>query len=129
KGMELLLSSIRMHDNSAAVRLLHGILEKGEISSKSSENRTASIAQAMRRSIVLSLPTVTATNIQKGVLLISFTATISLYLRHPHFQLFNKYFVFVLEPSWAGYADSEILAFLRRAEHCIVQATEERDRV
>jgi glycosyltransferase involved in cell wall biosynthesis len=66
--------------------------------------------------------------IYKGVLLITYTDTIEYYLKHPQFDLINQIFVFVLEPSSAGYADPAILAMISRGKDVLVQATEIVDR-
>ena len=84
--------------------------------------------EALTRSIVLSYPEMIDGKLKKGVLLITFTRTISYFLKYPKFQRLNDLFVFVLEPSWAGYADADILAFLYQADHCLVQSTEVNDR-
>jgi glycosyltransferase involved in cell wall biosynthesis len=83
---------------------------------------------AAGRAIILSSPKQEGDKVLKGVILLTFTHTFSFFLKHPQWEKLNKYFLFVLEPSWAGYADPDILAFLQEAEHCVLQASEVRDR-
>jgi glycosyltransferase involved in cell wall biosynthesis len=129
KGIDLLLKSIRFNYDSRATRLLKKLMPKVEQELFSRLGYQASPQQVAVRTIILSLPSVSEGRITKGVILVTFTTTFAFYLRHPQFRLIDKYFVFVLEPSWAGYAVPEVLLFLLRTEHCLIQSSEEKDRV
>lgn len=90
----------------------------------------ASKADAEGRAIILSAPLVEDSgHFRKGVILLTFSHTFSYFLKHENWDYLNKNFAFVLEPSWAGYADPDILAFVQQADHCIIQASEIKDRV
>jgi len=88
-----------------------------------------SFDETYHRSIVLSLPFFEDDKcICKGVLLITFTETLAYYLGTDKFDLVNKYFVLVIEPSSSGYADPEIIGMIQSADDCVVLATEVKDR-
>ena len=90
----------------------------------------ASRKDAVGRAIILSAPYTDESGVfQKGVMLLTFSHTFSYFLRHEKWSTLNKYFAFVLEPSWAGYADPDILAFCQNAGHCVIQASEIKDRI
>ncbi|MDB4363239.1 glycosyltransferase [Pseudomonadales bacterium] len=124
KGSLLLMKSIRISPHSFSTAALKKILP---MDFGPYLQNDVLMEEACQRSIILSLPTTNNGKIKKGVLLITFTRTFAYYLNQPNFILFDKYFIFVLEPSWSGYADPEILSFIVRAEHCLVQATEQQD--
>ncbi len=129
KGLGFLLTSIRFNYSPRAIRLLSALLVDAAPIFYKMLGYQPSPKEAAIRTIVLSLPIAADSGIKKGVIVITFTTTLAFYLRHPQFDLLNKYFVFVLEPSWAGYAIPEILLFLMRAEHCLVQSSEQKDQV
>jgi len=128
-GIGLLLKSLRTVPSATATLVLKSHLHLLLTTRPQFSNRKVSLEEASKRSIILSLPCIAEGSIKKGVLLISFTTTLPFYLEHRQFATLDKFFVFVLEPSWAGYADPLILAFLLKATHCVVQASEESDRV
>lgn len=66
--------------------------------------------------------------VEKGVLLVKFTTTFSLYLEQINCQLLLKHYRLVLEPSSSGYALPEILKWTQFDEPIIVEASEKRDR-
>ena len=78
------------------------------------------------RSIVLKAPVLAGTG-EKGVLLITFTDSFNYYHHHIDTARLARYFRVVLEPSWAGYATPEILAWASVPSSVIVQASEQRD--
>lgn len=81
-----------------------------------------------RRTIVLKNPDIQQTRIEKGVLLITFTETFPFFFNHIDCDQLLKYFYVVLEPSWAGYCDPNILFWMKYKPHpVIVQATEIKD--
>ena len=80
------------------------------------------------RTIVLKNPDIQKTRIEKGVLLITFTETFPFFYNYIECDQLLKYFYVVLEPSWAGYCDPNILFWTRFKSHLItVQATEKED--
>lgn len=123
-GVLMLLKSLRVFPSAFSIRLFKKYVP---LDFSSYLQKDVPEEEAFHRSIILSLPRRNGDVIQKGVIIVTFTRTFAYYLNHPQFELFNKYFLFVLEPSWSGYADPEILDFLVRAEHCLVQATEQED--
>lgn len=92
-------------------------------------SKPTSKEDAEGRAIMLSAPHIDDGNFYKGVILITFSHTFSYFLRHRNWPQLNRNFAFILEPSWAGYADPDILAFAQRAEHCVIQASEIKDRI
>src|SRR5215831_583761 len=86
------------------------------------------ISRVVCRTIVLKNPDIQKTHIEKGVLLIKFTETFSFFHKYINCEQLLKYFYIVLEPSWAGYCDPNILFWTRYKAHSItVQATEIKD--
>ncbi len=80
------------------------------------------------RTIVLKNPKLHGQSIEKGVLLVTFSASFPFFRRALDLPLLLKYFTVVLEPSGAGYGTPEILFWLDYPEHpVIVQATEDDD--
>ncbi len=126
--VELLLRSIRYSYSTGAQVLLSQMIVNDDLKFVDYVSAPAEEKDALGRAIVLSAPMMQGDKVLKGVMLLTFTQTFSFFLKHPQWKILNKYFVFVLEPSWAGYADSDILAFLQEAEHSVLQATELRDR-
>jgi glycosyltransferase involved in cell wall biosynthesis len=87
------------------------------------------LEMAVKRSIVLKRPVVNGSRIDKGVLLLTFTDTLAFYAHQVDCARLLEYFYVVLEPSWSGYCDPQILFWMRFAKHpIVVQATEPRDR-
>ncbi|WP_323813282.1 glycosyltransferase [Cellvibrio sp. NN19] len=88
------------------------------------------LKEASGRSIILRWPEIDQNNIfSKGVLLITFTKTFSYFIRNIDIQQLHKYFYIVLEPSWSGYADPDILGFFNKNEKVIIQSSEIQDRI
>lgn len=87
-----------------------------------------SVERVARRSIVVKNPQIHSGVIEKGVLIITFTETFPYYLRNIACDELLKYFHVVLEPSWAGYCDPNILAWTNFAPTPVfVEATERTD--
>lgn len=126
--VKFILMSIRYSYSSAAQRSLKNKLDSDSLNFSDYLSNIAPASDALRRAIILSPPVIEGDRFQKGVMLLSFTHTFSFFLKHPQWDNLNKFYAFVLEPSWAGYADTDILAFLQKAEDCIVQASEIKDR-
>lgn len=88
------------------------------------------INEAAVRSIILKWPDIHQDKvISKGVLLITFTKTFSYYINNIDIHKLQDYFYLVLEPSWSGYADPDILSFFNKGEKLIIQSSEIQDRI
>lgn len=97
--------------------------------SKDDSSKFIEIKEAAVRTIIIQWPDVREDGVSKGILLITFTKTFSFYLRNVDLVELNRYFHIVLEPSWSGYADPDIIGFVGRLESVLVQASEIEDRV
>lgn len=126
--VDLLLRSIRYSYSPSSQSLLSKIIKQDGLRFIDYVSDPAGEKDAVGRAIVLSEPKKIDGKVLKGVILLTFTHTFSFFLKHPKWEKLNKHFLFVLEPSWAGYADPDILAFLQEATHCVLQASEVRDR-
>jgi glycosyltransferase involved in cell wall biosynthesis len=87
------------------------------------------IEEAARRSIVIRWPQLSATSIErKGIMVIAFTRTFAWFLRQADLLRLTDYFHVVLEPSWSGYLDADILAWSVATDRRVyVQSSETRD--
>lgn len=85
---------------------------------------------ASRRAIILKTPAFGDDGrARKGVLLITFTDTLAFFCHQVDCERLLQYFHVVLEPSWSGYCDPNILFWTRFPAHpVVVQATERKDR-
>lgn len=82
-----------------------------------------------KRGIVLKEPTVDGGHVvEKGVLLFKFTNSFTYLHRFFDINRLLKRFYLVLEPSWSGYAQPPILAWLEFDEPIFIQVSEPRDR-
>lgn len=129
KGLSYLLKSIRCNYNIKSTIYLKSILKKKKNTLIKLANIPPENIIPTTRAIILSLPSKKNNRITKGVLLITFTNTFSYFIKQDWFNLLDDLFVFVLEPSFSGYADPDILSFLLRSKHCLVQTTELHDRI
>jgi len=128
-GTIALLTSIRYSYNNPSTNYLKLILDKNNNELLNLISKDVSEGEALVRTVVLSFPSLDGESISKGVMVITFTRTSSYFLLQDWFDRLDKLFVFVLEPSSAGYADPDILAFLSKTSHCLVQSTEIKDRI
>ena len=89
------------------------------------------IDDAAGRSIVIRWPRYNDKKIEsKGILIIKFTYIFSYYLRHINIESLTEHFNIVLEPSWSGYFDSDILYWaITTKQPVFVEATELLDRI
>jgi len=83
---------------------------------------------AATRSIVLKEPKERDGKVDKGVLLITFTATLGYFYHHVNIRKLLENYYLVLEPSSAGYCDPLLLFLTQYPDPVIVQATELSDR-
>jgi Glycosyl transferases group 1 len=87
------------------------------------------LAGAAERSIIIKWPEESNGLINKGIIVITFTKTFSYFIRNIDLDEISKYFYFVLEPSWSGYADADIFGFHHKMKNLIVQSSEIEDRI
>ncbi|KZZ53897.1 hypothetical protein A3758_26650, partial [Oleiphilus sp. HI0118] len=129
KFQQLVLASIRYSYSIKSQKLVQAALANG-FDFMPFTSTSAREDDACGRAIILSPPQFCRDGaIIKGVVVLTFSHTFSYFLRHPNWPQFNEYFVFVLEPSWAGYADPDIISFVQQAKNCVIEATEINDRV
>jgi glycosyltransferase involved in cell wall biosynthesis len=127
-AIKYLLMSIRYSYYSPSQELLYKKFRDFDFTKFLS--KSTSKKDAVNRTIILSAPYTDQSGVfRKGVMLLTFSHTFSFFIRHENWDRLNKSFAFVLEPSWAGYADPDILAFAQTADHCIIQASEIKDRI
>jgi hypothetical protein len=87
------------------------------------------IEEAANRTIIILWPTFKGESIDKGILIISFTRTNSYFYRNVNLKELCKYFHIVLEPSWSGYMDPDVMFWGLQVNASVwVQATELKDR-
>lgn len=88
------------------------------------------IEDAAERSIVVRWPSHKNGDVtRKGVVIITFTKTSSFFLRNVDLKSLQQLFHIVLEPSWAGYLDPDILQWANELTAPVfVQSTELTDR-
>ncbi|HEY6527939.1 MAG TPA: glycosyltransferase [Cellvibrionaceae bacterium] len=91
-------------------------------------SKKVTIKGAAQRSIVLKWPEFDGEKIQKGILLTTFTGTFSYFINHTNSALLEKLFILVLEPSWSGYADADILGLCKLQTKIVVECPEIQDR-
>lgn len=118
----------RYNNHPGSNRLLKQLLEQTEFKYL---NPSAGVTrkEAAGRSIILRWPEINEARISsKGVLLITFTRVFSYYINNIDLQKLHKYFYIVLEPSWSGYADPDILGFFDKKSKPIIQSSELNDR-
>jgi hypothetical protein len=92
------------------------------------ENRS-NMNEVSKRMLIIRWPIITDNKIlSKGVLILTFTHTFAYFLKNIKLSELEKYFHIVLEPSWAGYADPDILTWSTLKNPVFIQATELLDR-
>ncbi|HSB97948.1 MAG TPA: glycosyltransferase [Spongiibacteraceae bacterium] len=111
----------------AVLRNLSALKDAGDALVSSGVTRN----EAVIRTIVTQWPALQDRQIvEKGILIITFTKVCSYYYRNINIESLAKYFHIVLEPSWSGYMDADILFWTTKTEQPIfVQSSEIRDRV
>ena len=90
-----------------------------------------SLNEAAIRSIIIRWPKYDNKEIlSKGILIITFTRVFSYYIRNIDINKLSKHFYIVLEPSWSGYFDADILCWAFETKDAVfVEATEILDRI
>lgn len=124
----LCAASLRYGINSSNLLLYKKIIENYPYT-KSDASHGVSISEVATRTIVVKWPAFKDQQIDKGILIITFTKTFSYFLRHINLESFGRFFHIVFEPSWSGYADPDIIGFVGRLDSVIVQSSEIEDRV
>lgn len=123
------LAACRYKNLSKNNQLIKLLLKKSHFKNLSVSVGVA-INEAAVRSIILKWPDIQQDKIiSKGVLLITFTKTFSYYINNIDIHKLQDYFYLVLEPSWSGYADPDILGFFNKGEKLIIQSSEIQDRI
>jgi len=80
------------------------------------------------RSIVLKKPLkINGLTVEKGIMLIKFSETFSLYLRHVDCENLMQEFHVILEPSWTGHAIEQILGWCQYKEKVYIQCADKPD--
>lgn len=130
RAVPLLLKASRYSDSRRFLRTMRRRLPEIMAEAPALLPAPVPVSDLGSRCLVLAEPMISDGRVErKGVLLASFSATGGrLFVSADREELFEKFHI-VLEPSWAGYGDPEILAWLNYPEPVIVQATEQRDRV
>lgn len=128
-AIRMCLAGLRFKFSSRSVVLLKKIMAHDENIICRMVSKGVSLNEAAGRTIVLKWPDVNEDVLKKGIILIKFTRTFSFYLNEVNIASLEKYFYVVLEPSWSGYADPDILAWITRARNIVVQSSELQDRV
>ncbi|ARU28266.1 glycosyltransferase [Cellvibrio sp. PSBB006] len=127
--MSCCLASLRYRLSSSGVAFFNKYVVTDAYGLTQLVSQGVTIEEAASRTIILLWPEITHNEVKKGIVLLKFTRTFSYFLRNTHIEEMQKYFIFVLEPSWAGYADPDILAWMSKTERVIVQSSELQDRV
>jgi len=126
QSAHLLMKSSRVGYNTASIRLFkkYSYLRKDILLPQVSSG--VSVNEAAGRTIVIRWPEYDGgLVVSKGILIITFTHVFSFFLREIDIARLSTHFHVVLEPSWSGYFDPDILCWACTTnEPVFVQATE-----
>jgi len=128
-GFDLGLRSLRYNFNSTALNVLKEALVSHKRLVDEKVTRGVQIGEASDRTIVLKWPSFQEASLSKGILLVKFTRTFSYYLKNIDIPKLCEYFHIVLEPSWSGYADADILGWVGASKNIIIESSEQQDRI
>ena len=125
-----LMQSHRIYARYSVIRMLKRFDIINDIFLEYFYTKGVTAQEAAARTIILKMPDIREGDVaSKGVILIAFTRTFGFYLEHINIDLLAKYFHIVLEPSWSGYIDPDIIGWSVKTSHPIyVQSTELDDR-
>ncbi len=124
----LCLTSLRYRLTSWGVSVLkRSVLTNPDWLTEKMSHRVT-IEEASERSIILLWPKFDGQKIHKGVIVVTFTGVGAYILTKLNRDLFERYFNIVLEPSWSGYADPDILGYYYLKNQTIIQCSEIEDR-
>jgi len=128
-SLKFCLRACRYFSSSNSNRLLEQLLNNISIP-QSWISSGVDLEHAAQRSIVIRWPTFDNDKCtSKGVIVITFTKTFSFYAREINLEKLHRYFYLVLEPSWSGYADPDILSLFNNTDRIIVESSEIEDRI
>ena len=125
----LSLRSLRYNFNSPSLSVLKKVLAKEKSFIREKITSGVQIGEASDRTIILKWPSFNETRFSKGILLIKFTRTFSYYLKNIDISKLSEYFHIVLEPSWSGYADPDILGWIGVSKNIVIESSEQQDRI
>ncbi len=127
---KILLKGLRLYPSATGISLLKRFIGSLTENLDDLVSRSDGVASGSQRVIILSWPKINGCPKKKGVLLVSFTTTFSMFYRDVNVDKLSEYFYIVLEPSSSGYADPDILFWpLICGSEIYIQATEVEDRV
>jgi glycosyltransferase involved in cell wall biosynthesis len=76
-------------------------------------SKPVTIDEAACRCLIIRWPIIESNKvISKGIIIITFTKTSTYFLHLVEISVLNNFFDIVLEPSWAGYSDPDILSWM-----------------
>ncbi|RYY77038.1 MAG: glycosyltransferase family 1 protein [Gammaproteobacteria bacterium] len=128
-GLDLSLRSLRYNFNSVALTVVKNALSQDNSLIEEKITSNVQIGEASDRTIVLKWPSFNGSECSKGILLVKFTRTFSYYLKNIDISALTQYFHLVLEPSWSGYADADILGWVGKAGNIVIESSEQQDRI
>ena len=128
-GFDLSLRSLRYNFNSAALNVLKEALASHKHLVDEKVTLGIQVGEASDRTIILKWPSFHEYHHSKGILLIKFTRTFSYYLKNINIPKLNEYFHIVLEPSWSGYADADVLGWIGMSKNIVIESSEQQDRI
>lgn len=124
----LCLTSLRYRLTSWGMSILKRSVLTNPLWLTEKMSHRVTIEEASERSIILLWPKFEGQKVYKGVIVVTFTGVGAYILTKLHRELFECYFNIVLEPSWSGYADPDILGYFYLKNQTIVQCSEIEDR-
>jgi glycosyltransferase involved in cell wall biosynthesis len=123
------MQALRYSATSGAILLLKKIMKENLSLIDDAVSKGVKLEDAASRTIVLKWPAIESGQVTcKGMMLIKFTKTFSYALRNLDVDRLSQYFYVILEPSWSGYADADILAWVGKSRDVVIQASEVQDR-
>jgi glycosyltransferase involved in cell wall biosynthesis len=125
----MLLSASRTSNSERYTDVVREKLYEIQAQLPSLVSQAPAVEEIVTRCIVLREPTQQGSRHRKGVLLITFTRSSAFFFRELDLGRLTAEYHIVLEPSWAGYGDADILCWTTIPERILVQAPERRDRI
>jgi len=127
RALKCILASFRFGRGGASVNSLRKMMGADSSMSKM-VSWGVELNEAAARSIIIKWPTYNNGVVCKGLIVITFTKTFSYFLRRIDLEAMSNHFIFVLEPSWSGYADPDILGFVGRLNNVLIESSAVEDR-
>lgn len=127
--LKLLMASHRAsYGNTSAKIIKSNLLEISKMIKPCGAATEKIKKEIIGRSIVLKKPLdLDGVLIEKGVMLIKFSETFTLYLLHVNCEELMKRFHVILEPSWTGHAIEQILGWCQFKEKVYIQCADKPD--